>query len=184
MGSRVLLIDADLRRPTLHRMLGLDPRLGLSTHLTGAALPPEVIQATSIPTLAFMAAGTLPPNAADLLAGHRMAELVKVGLEVFDLIIVDAPPVLGLADAPLLSSVTHATLMVVAADQSNTRVVRSALQRLTLARAFMVGTVLTKFDAHSAGYDIGYGYASGEVRNSERLVAAATSVPISDGRRL
>ncbi|HEU4379959.1 MAG TPA: polysaccharide biosynthesis tyrosine autokinase, partial [Hyphomicrobiaceae bacterium] len=102
MGLKVLLVDADLRNPSLHTKLGLDCSVGLSNVLTGASTPPETFQATAIGNLAFMASGPLPPNAADLLASSRLLSLLSVGLEVFDLILLDGPPVMGLADAPLL----------------------------------------------------------------------------------
>ncbi len=158
MGLKVLLVDADMRRPSLHVKLGLDNSLGLSNFLTGAMKPPQVIQATNFPNLAFMSAGPVPPNAADLLGGNRMFSLVSVGLQVFDLIVVDAPPLLGLADAQLLASATHATIFVAASGQVRKRFVRSAIQRITLTRTNLVGVVLTKFDAKAIGYGYsGYG---------------------------
>jgi capsular exopolysaccharide synthesis family protein len=115
MGLRVLLIDGDLRKPSLHAKQGLDNAIGFSNFLTGASMPPEVIQKTDYPNLAFMASGPLPPNAADLLSGTRIYSLISLGSEVFDLIIFDAPPLLGLADAQLIASATAATIFVVGA---------------------------------------------------------------------
>lgn len=114
MGLKVLLVDADLRKPSLHSKQGLDNAIGFSNFLTGASLPPDVIQKTDYPNLAFMASGPLPPNAADLLSGTRIYSLISLGSEVFDLIIFDAPPLLGLADAQLIASATAATVFVVA----------------------------------------------------------------------
>src|SRR4029078_9896899 len=93
MGLRALLVDSDLRNPSLHIKLGCHNEPGLSTYLTGACSPPEAFQTTPIPNLAFMASGPLPPNAADLLGTARFVSLLSVGLEVFDLIVVDGPPV-------------------------------------------------------------------------------------------
>src|SRR5262249_9196583 len=101
MGLKVLLIDGDLRNPSLHTKLQLSNAVGLSNYLTGACTPPEAMQATDIANLAFMPTGPLPPNAADLLASSRLHSLLSVGLEVFDLIVLDGPPVMGLADAQL-----------------------------------------------------------------------------------
>jgi capsular exopolysaccharide synthesis family protein len=100
IGRRVLLIDADLRNPSLHIKLGGDNSIGLSNCLTGACVPPDAMQTTDIASLAFMASGPLPPNAAELLGGSRLHSLLSVASEVFDLVVVDGPPVLGLADAP------------------------------------------------------------------------------------
>ena len=87
LGRKVLLVDADLRNPSLHQKLNGDNSAGLSNYLTGACSPPEVMQKTEIPNLAFIASGPLPPNAADLLGGPRVLSLLSVGCEVFDLII-------------------------------------------------------------------------------------------------
>lgn len=158
MGQKVLLVDADLRMPSLHAKLGLDGNMGLSNYLTGTCNPPEVMQRSDIPNLTFMASGPLPPNAADLLGSPRVLSLLSIGLEVFDLIVLDGPPVMGLADAQLLSSNAAATVFVVGAGQARTGVIRGALKRLQLARGVLIGAVLTKFDAKQAGYGYGYGY--------------------------
>ncbi len=160
LGRKVLLIDADLRNPSLHQKLKGDNSAGLSNYLTGACSPPEVMQKTEIENLAFIASGPLPPNAADLLGGPRVLSLLSIGCEVFDLIVIDGPPVLGLADAPLLASAASATIFVVAAGTARTAVIRGALKRLQLARANLVGTILTKYDAKSVTYGYGYGASS------------------------
>src|SRR5215813_13464652 len=118
MGLKVLVVDGDLRNPSLHSKLGLDNSVGFSNYLTGHCTPPETFQRTGIPNLAMLASGPLPPNAADLLGSARVFSLLSVGLEVFDLIVIDGPPVMGLADAPLLSSATAATAFVIGAGQS------------------------------------------------------------------
>ena len=158
VGLKVLLVDADLRKPSLHTKLKLDNASGLTNYLTGTATPPELLQATDVPNLAFMASGPAPPNAADLLGSARLHSLLSVGLEVFDLIVVDSPPVMGLADAPLLSSAVAATIFVVGAGQVRTRVIRAAIKRLQFARASLIGTVITRFDPRSS-YGYGYGHA-------------------------
>jgi capsular exopolysaccharide synthesis family protein len=165
IGMKVLLVDADLRKPSLHTKLGAENSSGLSSYLTGAAEPPQLLQKTDVPNLAFMASGPLPPNAADLLGSSRLLSLLSVGLEVFDLIVVDSPPVMGLADAPLLSSAVNATIFVVGAGQVRTKLIRAAVRRLQFSRASLVGTVITRFDVRSTyGYGYGYGgygYGSG-----------------------
>lgn len=160
MGQKVLLVDADLRMPSLHAKLGLDGSMGLSNYLTGACNPPEVMQRTAVSNLTFMASGPLPPNAADLLGSSRVLSLLSIGLEVFDLIVLDGPPVMGLADAQLLSSNAAATVFIVGAGQARTGMIRGALKRLQLSRGALIGAVLTKFDAKQAGYGYGYGYGN------------------------
>src|SRR5215467_1944002 len=160
MGLKVLLVDGDLRKPSLHSKLGLsNGTIGLSNLLTGALSPPEAIQDAGFPNLAFVASGPLPPNAADLLGGARMHSFLSVGLEKFDLIIVDSPPVLGLADGPLLSSVATATVFVASAGEARIGLIRHAIKRLQFARGSVIGTVVTKFDAKRDGYGYdGYGH--------------------------
>ncbi len=162
MGLKVLLVDADLRNPSIHKKLQLDNSIGLSNYLIGACAPPEAFQKTDLPNLAVMCSGPLPPNAADLLAGARLVELLTVGLEVFDLVVLDGPPVLGLADAVLLSNAAEATIFVVGAGIARRASVSGALRRLEHSKSPIIGCVLTWFDARSAGYGYGYGaYGSG-----------------------
>ena len=161
MGLKVLLVDGDLRKPSLHVNLGLHNGTGLTNLLTGALSPPEVIQDAGFRNLAFIASGPLPPNAADLLGGARMHSLLSVSMEIFDLVIIDSPPVMGLADAPLLSSVAAATVFVASAHQVRIGLIRNAIKRLQFARGCVIGTVFTKFDAKRDGYGYEYGYGSG-----------------------
>ena len=172
-----------LRKPSLHTRLNLDNGTGLSNYLTGTSTPPELLQKTDMANLAFMASGPLPPNAADLLGGSRLLSLLSVGLEVFDLIVVDSPPVMGLADAPLLSSAVGATIFVVGAGQVRMRLIRAAVKRLEFSRASLIGTVLTRFDARSSygygygygsGYGYGYGYGYGQSQREADQVIGAT----------
>jgi capsular exopolysaccharide synthesis family protein len=160
-GLKILLVDADLRKPSLHSKLGRSNRTGLTNLLTGALSPPEVIQDIDSLNLAFIASGPLPPNAADLLGGARMLSLLSGGAEIFDLIIVDSPPVMGLADAPMLSSITAATIFIASAGHVRTGLIRNAIKRLRFARGSLIGTVITKFDAKRDGYGYEYGYGYG-----------------------
>ena len=165
LGRRVLLVDADLRNPSLHAKLARDNAVGLSNCLTGVCTPPEAMQKTAIDNLAFIASGPLPPNAADLLGSARLISLLSIGSEIFDLIVIDGPPVLGLADALLLSSATSGTLFVVGAGKTKKGLIRGALKRLQLSRGSLIGAVLSSYDAKAAGYgthyDYGYGYGYG-----------------------
>jgi capsular exopolysaccharide synthesis family protein len=164
MGLKVLIVDGDLRKPTLHTKFRLDNSVGLSQFLTGTSLPPALIQKTDHPNLAFMASGLLPPNAADLLGGRRLLSLPSIGSEVFDLIIFDAPPLLGLADAQLLASAAAATIFVIGAGDQRRACIRSALHRLQLARVSLIGSVITKYDPTTVGYAYAYSerYAYGQ----------------------
>lgn len=158
LGLRVLLIDADLRKPSLHRRLGSTTNRGLSNCLVGTASPPEVVQRTDYPNLEFMASGPLPPDQTDLLASSRMASLLTVASEKYDLVVVDSAPVGGMADALILSNFTQGCIHVVEAHKMPRNGVANALKRLQFARAEVLGVVLNKFNFKQSGYNYGYGY--------------------------
>jgi polysaccharide biosynthesis transport protein len=131
---------------------------GLSQYLADGSAPPEALQATVLPGLSLLPGGPVATDPTALLSGARMASLVSLGAEEFDLVVVDAPPVGGLADAPLLASLCVGTLVVVEANKTHRRAVMAAVKRLRFARAEIVGVLLNKFDARQAGDAYGYGY--------------------------
>ena len=157
LGKRVLLIDADLRNPTMHKTLGLDNSLGLSNCLAGAAKPQDVIHTVPDSSLHVILAGPLPPNPAELLAGPKMLSLLTVAMAKYDQVIIDGPPTMGLADAPIIAHVAMGTLLIVDAAQTRKDVAKGAVKRLHSARARLIGALLTKYDARRAGYGSGYG---------------------------
>ena len=157
LGKRVLIIDADLRNPSLHRALGLENSTGLSNYLAGAAKANDVLQATDDPQLVFMASGPLPPNPAELLVGPKLLSLLSVAMEKFDQVIVDGPPIMGLADAAILGNICAGTLLVVEAGETRIAIARNALKRLLNARARVVGALLTKYTAGHGASGFGYG---------------------------
>lgn len=169
LGLNVLLVDADMRKPSLHTRLGARNASGLSNFLSGHEIPEAIVQRTDDEHLYFISTGPLPPNPAELLAGPRMLSLLSLAAQNFDLIVVDSPPVMGLADAPLLASVAEATLLVVSAGETRRDSARTALKRLTFARGQIVGALLNKFDAKQVGYGYGYGYGYGEDYHSYGL---------------
>jgi polysaccharide biosynthesis transport protein len=179
LGLRVLLVDADLRKPSLHHKLQTENGTGLSNYLTGACTPQEAMKATSNPNLSIITSGPLPPNSGELLAGARMASLLAFGSETFNLLVIDGPPVMGLADAPLLAGSGLATIFIVGAGQARTRSIRDALRRVQFSRGVVLGAVLTKFDSKAAGYGYGYGdsgYTYGD-QPAAPAVALASQTP-------
>ncbi len=163
-GAKVLLIDGDMRSPSVHAELGLSNEVGLSSYLAGINELEKLIQSPQREPFAVMAAGPQPPNAAELLRSERLEHLLKELLQHFDHVVIDSPPVMGLADAPIIASRTEATVYVVEARGVKARMAQVALNRLRQGRAQLLGTVLTKFDAKRAhlgyGYDYGYGYGA------------------------
>lgn len=159
-GKTVLLVDADLRKPSLHDKMGHSNAVGSSNYLTGMCPIQDVIQDTDVPNLWLIASGPIPPNAADLLSGPHVYSLISVGLEMFDIVVIDSPPMLGLADAQLLGAAASGTIFVVGAGQARRGMIRGALNRLQMARAAPVGIVLTKYDSRATSYGYGYGYGT------------------------
>jgi succinoglycan biosynthesis transport protein ExoP len=158
LGKRVVLVDADLRNPSVHKTTGLSSARGLSNLLAGACELGDALQQLPNDWLSVITSGPLPPNPPELLAGDALAKLLAQLQEQFDVIILDGPPVLGLADAPLLANQAEATVVVAAADDTRNDALRAALLRLTSARARVLGAVLTRFDPKRQGAGYGYTY--------------------------
>lgn len=160
--KRVILVDGDMRSPSVHHFGGVDHDRGLSNFLAGQD---DIEQLTfEMRDLGFtaMSAGPIPPNAAELLTGHRLQLLITRLLETYDHVVIDSPPVMGLADAPLIASRVEGIVYAVESHGIRSSLVRTALQRLLAANAHILGGVLTKFEARKAhygyGYEYGYGY--------------------------
>ena len=159
IGLRVLLIDGDLRNASIHTRLKISNEFGLSNYLTGSMKPEDVVCATDNGKLIVMTSGPLPPNPAELLSGPRLPALIELAAPSFDIVLIDGPPIMGLADAPQLASVVRATLLVVAANETRRQTVKNALRRISMTRANLIGAVLNKFDVKQSTY--GYGYGEG-----------------------
>lgn len=161
LGQRVLLIDADLRNPSLHKLLNADNGVGLSSYLAGAAKANEIVRSLAeLPQLHIITSGPLPPNPAELLAGPRLLAFLGMAAERYDQIILDGPPVMGLADAPIVASVAAGTLLVIETGSTRKGQVKDAAKRLLASRARVIGALLTKHHdrhAHYSSYG-GYGY--------------------------
>lgn len=166
LGKKTILIDADLRNPSVHKMLGFANSGGLTNILAGATDIGTYIRKGPIDRLSIMSSGPIPPNPAELLAGPNLSQAFERLLDEqgFEHIVVDGPPVLGLADAPLIASYAEATMFVIAARNTHTRTARISLRRLADVHANILGAVLTKFDAKKIGYDYGYNYDYGDKR--------------------
>jgi len=155
LGKRVVLVDADLRNPSMHKLLGVSNSVGLSNILAGAATAEAALQATQDQGLSVITSGPLPPNPPELLAGDGLVALLESLRQHYDMVVLDGPPVLGLADAPLLGHRAEATLLVATAEQTRNDALQGAVQRLLAARARVLGSVLTRFDLRKGS---GYGY--------------------------
>src|SRR6202521_1806042 len=146
-GSRVLLVDADMRRPGLHRPLRLTNERGLSQILTGQARVRDVIQRTVDPNLLAITAGKAPPNPSELLASERMKTLLANLVHgPFDWIVVDTPPVLAVPAAVILAPEVSGVIFVIGAEMTRRRLAERALETILGSRPKMVGVVLNKVD--------------------------------------
>ncbi len=156
-GNKVLLIDADLRNPSLHKVMGTTEENGLTGYLTGETTLDKLAQTSNVQNLDIIPAGKTSHDPAELLSNRRMQDLLQIATENYDMVIIDGPPILGLADAMILSSMT--TLTVLAVDSGNTRTttVTNALKRLRQSGLTVSGILLNRVsDASDLGYEDDY----------------------------
>ena len=160
-GSRVLLIDADLRRPGVHKALKMNNTVGLSHLLVGQARVREAIQRTSDPNFCVMTAGRTPPNPSELLSSERMRQLVSNLYEgPFDWVIIDTPPVLAVTDAVIVTPMVSGTVFVLGAEMTRRRLAERAVHMVMQTRPRVMGAVLNRvnFDRNKYYYSRYYGY--------------------------
>ena len=158
VGAKVLLIDADMRNPGLHRVLGKSLGSGLSNLLTGDGELGQFVEPSGTANLSFLTAGQVPPNPAELLSSDSIERIIREASEQYDHVLIDGPPILGLADAPLLSRVAEGVVFVVESNRTRATQARHAIERLLAVRGHFIGAILTKFDEKNMGYGYGYGY--------------------------
>jgi succinoglycan biosynthesis transport protein ExoP len=158
-GVRVLLIDADLRRPSIHKTLGMGPRSGLSNVLTGSAtLQQTITRSTILPNLSILPAGTPPPNPAELLASSNMRDVLEELRGQYDHIVVDTPPTLSVTDAVVLSPRADAIVLVIRSGQTTKQALRRSRDILAQVNAKVSGVLLNAVDLSSPDYYYYYEY--------------------------
>jgi capsular exopolysaccharide synthesis family protein len=160
-GARVLLVDADMRRPGVHKALHLQNGIGLSHLLVGQARVREAIQRTDDPNFYVMTAGRTPPNPSELLAGERMKRLVEnLATGPFDWVVIDTPPVLAVTDAVVISPLVSGVVFVLGAEMTRRRLAERAVQMLSVSKPRVIGAVLNRvnFDRNKYYYSRYYGY--------------------------
>lgn len=160
-GAPVVIIDCDLRRSTLHEKFGLRKEPGLTNLLAGDAPFEQVVCSTPIPNLDFISAGATPPNPSELLGSQQMADLVAGLRNTYDIILIDAPPVLAVTDAPLLTAVADIAMVVIEAGRVPLKAARQMRETLEGVNAPVVGMIVNdKSGKGREGY--GYGYYGGK----------------------
>jgi polysaccharide biosynthesis transport protein len=159
-----------MRNPTVHKMFDGDHSSGLSNMLSSEVDPIAVTRTTEFPNLFYISAGPLPPNPAELLSGNQLQKLLSPSFTAFDHIVIDAPPIMGIADAIILCKQVEATLFVIESSSTRKTSIRNALKRLHQAGAHPLGAVLTKLPRSASlyGYDAAY-YYYGPEANSAKL---------------
>ena len=160
MGRKVALIDADLRRPSVHRRFNLSNERGLADLLTSNAAVASVTLPTPTENLFVIASGPIPPSPTELISSPRMEQVLQDLARDYDVVVIDSPPILGLADAPALSALADGVIFVVESDRNRRGSLKTALRRLRSMRPILLGAVLTKFDPVRSGngYSAYYGY--------------------------
>lgn len=157
-GKNVLIIDADMRKPSF--VIDTNKSIGLSGLLTGHDHLSDHVVTSKTPGLSILPSGVVPPNPAELLSGPRLREIIEAAEQMFDVVIVDSPPVLSFTDSPRLGSIVEGALVVVQAGSIRTPAAQRTVARMLESRTNVLGAVLTKFDAKNAGYEYTYYYSS------------------------
>ncbi len=152
LGRRVLIVDADLRKPRLHEVLQVSNRAGLVSYLTGNADFEGIISRTSVPNLFVIPAGPNPPNPSELLASDRMQELVRMARSRFDFVVIDTPPILPVTDAALVGTLVDGVTLCLRAGKVTRDEARACRDRLQFAGIKVLGVVLNRHSSAQGGY--------------------------------
>lgn len=185
-GKRVLLVDSDLRRPTIHCIFEVGNSAGLTTALSSSTVDfSEIIHEEVLENLSVMTSGPLPPNPAELLSSNRMLELVRALSQRFDVVIFDTPPVMAVADATVLASAVDGVLLVVDNNHTRKKLLRQSFDALLAVGTNVMGIVLNRVSIRGRESSYTYYYPqrnegegrSGRRRKPARLTAKANSLP-------
>lgn len=152
LGKKVLLVDGDMRNPTLHRIFKTHHSSGLSNILSSDTDPISVTQKTEFENLFLITGGPLPPNPAELLAGPNLQKLLSPTSTNFDHIVIDGPPILGIADSIILCNKVDASLFVIESSKTRKAAIRNAIRRLRQAGRAPLGAILTKLGSEMSMY--------------------------------
>jgi capsular exopolysaccharide synthesis family protein len=155
-GSRVCLVDSDLRRPTLHRIFGLSNSRGLTTALLDGLPFAEIAQPTNVPGLFVLTSGPLPPNPAELVGSNRMREALEAAAGHYDMVLLDSPPVISVADAVALTTFADGVVMVVQTGKVPHEVIRRAISQVLAVKGRILGVVMNGVNLKRDGYYYDY----------------------------
>jgi capsular exopolysaccharide synthesis family protein len=170
-GSRVLLVDTDMRRPRLHKVFGVGSETGLSSLMLGQGSLATEARRTGIENLSLLPCGPVPPNPAELLHSEAFPRLLRELSAAFDRVIIDSPPVGVVADAAVVGAAVDGALLVLKAGKTTREAARQAVRQLRDVNTRIVGAVLNEVDLAHATYGVeyyGYGEYSSEPRSGRR----------------
>lgn len=151
-GKKVLLIDADMRKPAMHQMFQVDNIFGLTNVLTHSERLEKCVQTTSVDSLHFLACGPIPPNPAELLGSKSMQELLAQAYSMYDLVIFDLPPILAVTDAQIMANVCDASILVVRSESTEKETAVKAKGLLESAKGKLLGVVLNDRESEQGSY--------------------------------
>jgi capsular exopolysaccharide synthesis family protein len=158
LGASVVIVDCDLRKPSTHKLFGVDHVRGLSTYLARNVELDSVIQQLPIKNLSLIPCGPIPPNPAELISSEKMRELLRILADRYDHVLIDSPPLINVTDPVILSTMVDGVMLVVHGGKSTRDVVRRARMELSSVGAKIFGVVLNNVDLRRDGYDYYYYY--------------------------
>lgn len=157
-GKSVLVIDADLRNPSQHKLFGLDNGQGLSVALVQDQGHQQYIRETAVPGVMLLTGGPIPPNPAELVGSKRMKRLIQAVSEQYDMVLIDTPPIVAVTDAAILAQEVDGVIIVLAAGEVNKEYAQRAKEQLDKVGAKILGAVLNKADMKTSEYYYYYYY--------------------------
>ena len=160
-GKRVLIMDCDMRNPTVHKNFNLSNKVGLSSCISMGTAVADAVQATGIEGLDALAAGVIPPNPSELLGSERMQNILQRAKEEYDYVLIDTPPVLPVTDSLVLGRMVDGLIMVIDSGEVKVEMAREVKNQLVHAGANILGVVLNKVRSEHHGYGYGYYYYYG-----------------------
>ena len=160
-GKSVLLIDCDMRNPTVHKNFNLSNKLGLSSCISMGTAVADAVQATAIEGLDALTAGVIPPNPSELLGSERMQNILQRAKEEYDYVLIDTPPVLPVTDSLVLGRMVDGLILVIDSGEIKVEMARDVKNQLVHAGANILGVVLNKVRSEHHGYGYGYYYYYG-----------------------
>lgn len=160
-GKSVLLIDCDLRNPTVHKNFNLSNKVGLSSCISMGTALSDAVQKTSIEGLYALTGGVIPPNPSELLGSEQMKNVLQRAKEQYDYVLIDTPPVMPVTDALIVSRFVDGMILVIASAEVKVEMARDVKNQLVNAGANILGVVLNKVRSEHHGYGYGYYYYYG-----------------------